>query len=252
MAGRGSRFAQVADQNPEYAKPKPLITVLGKPMIVWAVNSLSSLAVPLKNHIFISLESHQKEYHIADRLKKVFSPEIKVVLIPDVTRGAVETALAAVDYMDDEEIIISDSDHYFDGTSLKKRIGEKHPDTKGIIPVFKPPDDEVKWSYTLFDPKTYVASAVGEKDPVLAAKGAYANIGGYYFSSGLVFKEQAQDMIRSNEMYGPDGKQEFYVAPLYQRMIVKGLKVQAAVIPQVWGLGTPKDLEYFEKNYRGN
>lgn len=261
MAGRGSRFQKVADQNPEYKKPKPLINVKGKPMIEWAMESLTFLDLPKrpsqtefkvtpKDLIFISLQNQQEEYKIVDLLKQVFGPKISVILIPKVTRGAVETALKAKEYMNsDEDIIISDSDHYFDGANLYKAIEEKEIDVVGIIPVFSPPDEEVKWSYTLFD-QNNTTIAVGEKDPQLAAKGAYANIGGYYFSHGNVFVKEAEEMISQNDMYGAAGKEEFYVAPLYQRMIKKGMKVKAAIIPQVWGLGTPKDLELFVQNYK--
>lgn len=261
MAGRGSRFQAVADQNPEYKKPKPLILVKGKPMIEWAMESLPFLNLPKRaaqtdfkvetsDLIFISRQDQQEEYKIVDLLKQVFGSEITVILIPEVTRGAIETALKAKKYMNSsEDIIISDSDHYFDGMNLYKAIKEKEADIEGIIPVFPPPDEEVKWSYTLFD-KDYTALAVGEKDPQLAAKGAYANIGGYYFSHGNVFVKEAEEMITQNDMYGAPGKQEFYVAPLYQRLIKKGMKVKAAIIPQVWGLGTPKDVEFFEKNYK--
>lgn len=260
MAGRGSRFQAVADQNPEYKKPKPLINVKGKPMIEWAMESLPFLNLPkrpaqtefkvgTKDIVFISRQDQQEEYGITELLKGVFGPEIKVILIPGVTRGAVETALTAKEFMNtDEDIIISDSDHYFNGENLYKSIKEKEADVQGIIPVFPPPDEEVKWSYTLFD-ENKTALAVGEKDPELAAKGAYANIGGYYFSHGNVFVKEAGEMIAQNDMYGATGKQEFYVAPLYQRMIKKGMKIKAAILPQVWGLGTPKDLEFFEANY---
>ena len=252
MAGRGSRFASQADKNPEYKKPKPLIMIKGKPMIAWAIKSLIKFNVSPKDMIFISLESQQKEYRIIDKLKKLFSSEINVVLVPKVTRGAVETALAAKQFMrPEEDLIITDSDHYFDGTNLYKAVQENNADIAGMIPVFLPPDEEIKWSYSLFDKETHMVSAVAEKDPKLAARGAYANIGGYYFSSGSIFIEQAEDLIRSGRMYGPYGKQEFYVAPMYQRMIDSGLKVQVAITSQVWGLGTPKDVEYFERNFRG-
>lgn len=260
MAGRGSRFLQVADQNPEYKKPKPLIFVLGKPMITWAISSLPFVDLPNRpaqtkfvvtanDLIFISLESQQEEYQIAEKLKELFGSAITVILIPQVTRGATETALKAREYIsEDEELIISDSDHHFNGKNLYKTIIGKDKSTAGIIPVFKPPDADVKWSYTLFD-KHYVASAVGEKDPELAKKGAYANIGAYYFSKGKIFIEEAEAMIEKNDMYGAAGKQEFYIAPLYNRLIKKNMKILASVIEEVWGLGTPKDLEYFERNF---
>ena len=50
-------------------------------------------------------------------------------------------------------------------------------------------------------------------------------------------------------MSGDEDKKEFYVAPMYQRLINKGAKIVAAITPRVWGLGTPKDVEYFENNF---
>ncbi len=260
MAGLGSRFQAQAEKNPEYRKPKPLINVHGKPMIEWAMESLPFLDLPkrpvttqfkvsTKDLIFISLVQQQKEYAITELLQGVFGEDIKVILIPEVTRGALETALSAKDYINsDEDVIISDSDHFFDGSSLYNAIQNKDEDIEGIIPVFQPPDREPKWSYMLFD-ENHVALVIGEKDSALAASGAYANIGGYYFTQGNVFVREAEEMISTGSMYGPEGKQEFFVAPLYQRMIEKGMKIKAAITPKVWGLGTPKDLEYFVENY---
>lgn len=230
-------------------------------MIVWALEALPFVDLPqrraktkfivsTKDLIFISLEEHEKNYHISQKLREIFSPDITVILIPDVTRGAVETVLSAKKNINtDEELIVSDCDHYFDGTSLYDTILDKSEETVGIIPVFQPPDSEPKWSYSLFDNEK-TALAVGEKDPVLAAKGAYANIGAYYFRQGKIFVDEAEQMIEENDTYGVPGKEEFYVAPLYQRLIKKGMEIKVAILPKVWGLGTPKDLETFEKSYK--
>lgn len=261
MAGRGSRFAAVADQNPEYKKPKPLINVKGKPMVWWALKSLPFVELPDrpattenrvtdKDLIFICLRQHEEEHNVTEVLKKTFGTNINIILIPEVTRGATETVLKAKDFINnDEELIVSDSDHHFDGTELYKTIKNKTEDISGIIPVFVPADKDPKWSYALTD-KDLNVLAVGEKDAELAAKGAYANIGGYYFSKGKIFVEEAEAMIKNNDVYGAPGKQEFYVAPMYQRLLDKGLKIKVAVIPKVWGLGTPKDLEDFLANYK--
>lgn len=260
MAGRGSRFQAAASENPEFKNPKPLINVKGVSMIVWAVKSLpfvdlphraakTSFTVKPKDLTFICLEEHEEKFGIISVLHSLFTKAISVVLIPEVTRGATETALTAKPYIADEEaLIISDSDHYFDGEVYYKTIEKKKDGVAGIIPVFKPPDDYPKWSYTLFD-KTGRALAVGEKDADLARKGAYANIGAYFFSKGRIFIDEAEQMIRQNDMYGAEGKQEFYIAPIYDRLIKKGFGVQAAIIDKVWGLGTPKDLSYFLENY---
>lgn len=261
MAGLGTRFQAVADSNPEYKKPKPFILIKGKPMVQWAIESLPFANLPHRkastkfivepsNFIFVCRQNHEKEFQISQKLKEIFSEVINIVLIDKITRGAAETALKARDYINsNEDIIISDSDHYFDGSYLYKKIINKDQETEGIIPVFRPPDQEPKWSFSLVE-KGDVITAVGEKDRELAAKGAYANIGGYYFSHGKVYVNEVEEVILENDLTGDEGKKEFYVAPIYNRLIKKGMKIIAAITPKVWGLGTPKDVEYFEQNYK--
>lgn len=262
MAGLGSRFSKVADTNPEYKKPKPFILVKGKPMIQWALESLpfadlphrpavtSSIVKP-ENFIFICRRDHQDEFKIEKKLKEIFSNDITVLLINKITRGAAETVLTAKELINSKEsIIVSDSDHYFDGIFLYEKVISKDKGTQGIIPVFRPPDDEPKWSFSLVE-KDNSITAVGEKDKNLAEKGALANIGGYYFTHGNVFVNEVKEAIREDDLTGDEGKKEFYVAPIYNRLIKKGMKIAAAITPKVWGLGTPKDVEFFERNYKG-
>lgn len=249
MAGRGSRFLDAADTNPEYKKPKPLINVKGKPMIVWAIESLDDFKIDPGNLIFICRQDQENAFKISKSLRQLFSDQIKIVLLDQITRGAAETVLKAKEFINtDEDILISDSDHYFDGSYLYNKVVNKDSDTEGIIPVFRPPDNEPKWSFSLVE-KDDVIIAVGEKDKDLAVKGALANIGGYYFTHGNVFIKEVEEAIKENYLTGDEGKKEFYVAPIYQRLINKGMKIVAAITPKVWGLGTPKDVEYFEKNF---
>lgn len=261
MAGLGSRFQVQSDLNPEYKKPKPFILIKGKPMVQWALESLpfanlphrpanTEIVVNPEDFVFICRQDHQNEFQIADKLKEIFTDKIKVVLIEQVTRGAAETVYKAKEYINsDEDILVSDSDHYFDGSFLYQKIMNKDKETQGIIPVFHPPDNDPKWSFSLVEDRDII-TAVGEKDKELAAKGALANIGGYYFSHGNVYVKTVEEAIAENDLTGDEGKKEFYVAPMYQRLINKGMKIVAAITPEVWGLGTPKDVELFEKNFK--
>lgn len=249
MAGKGSRFADVAGINPEYRKPKPLILIKGKPMIVWAIDSLAKFKPHPSNLIFICRQDQEDEFEISKSLQDLFTSQINIVFIDQITRGAAETVLRAKEYINsDEDIIISDADHYFDGSFLYNKINNQDRKTQGVIPVFRPLDTDPKWSFSLIE-EGDVITAVGEKDKELADKGAYANIGGYYFTHGNVFVQEVEQAIAENDLTGDEGKKEFYVAPIYQRLINKGMKIVAAMTPKVWGLGTPKDVEYFEKNF---
>lgn len=250
MAGKGSRFLDVADSNPEYKKPKPLIKIKGEPMVFWAIKSLQSFKPQQQDLIFICRQDHEYDFYISKSLKDLFGSRINVVLIDQITRGAAETVLMAKDFINSEEdIIISDSDHYFDGSFLQYQVNSKNGEVKGIIPVFAPPDSDPKWSFSLVEQDGLI-TAVGEKDRELAAKGAFANIGGYYFTHGGLFVKEVEQAIKENDLTGDTGKKEFYVAPIYDRLIKKGNKIKAAITPKVWGLGTPKDVEYFEENFK--
>ena len=45
---------------------------------------------------------------------------------------------------------------------------------------------------------------------------------------------------------------EFYVCPVYNEAIGNGLQIYNYMIESkdMWGLGTPEDLEYYLKNYK--
>ncbi len=261
MAGLGTRFAKVADSNPEYKKPKPFINVRGLPMVRWATGSLpfvehpgqkveSSIKITPKDIVFIILKEHNEAFGMQKQLEEIYSSAVNIVVLPAVTRGAAETAYQAKPFLNEgEAVLFSDSDHYFDGSILEQAIVNQPADNAGIIPVFTPPNDGIaRWSYSLLKEGSNEIIQVGEKDPELMKKGAPANIGAYYFSKAKYFLQEVEEVMEKNEMSGPSGKGEFYIAPLYQRLLNKGMKLEAAILPEVWGLGTPEDLEYFLKN----
>lgn len=247
IAGRGSRFKAQADKNPEYNKPKPIIDVKGYPMVRWSTGSLpfvkhrnqkidSDLLVEDKDIVFIALREHDNDHEMGNVLRDIYGDRINIIYLDKVTRGAAETALMAKEYINsDEPVIISDSDHFLDGKALFDEI-TKNPGIDGLIPVFKVEDGNPKWSFSRLGKDGYV-DLVAEKQPI----SIWANIGAYYFGSGKKFVEAAEEMISGNELTNG----EFYLAPVYNKIIQKGGKVKLAYPKYVYGLGTPEDLEYF-------
>jgi NDP-sugar pyrophosphorylase family protein len=262
MAGRGSRFQKTADTNPEYKKPKPFISVKGIPMVRWATGSLpflehpgtrvtSTLRATPADLIFVILKEHDDAYGIEHGLREIYSDAIRVIILPNLTRGAAETAYHAKPYVaPEEDVIISDSDHYFDGAPFARTIeANRGSDVAGIIPVFTPPADGIpRWSYSRTEKGGTRIVEEGEKDRSLMEAGAYANIGAYYFSQARLFFDTFENAERENKMSGDEGKKEFYIAPLYRELLDQGKHLEAAILPEVWGLGTPTDLEYFLAN----
>ncbi|MDP3735452.1 MAG: hypothetical protein Q8R39_03425 [bacterium] len=247
IAGRGSRFKKEAHLNPEYHIPKPFISVRGYPMVRWATGSLpfvahrgqrvgSDFAIRAGDIVFVALEEHERDYALVRRLKEIYGKEVNVLLIPEVTRGAAETALCAEEYIvADEPLLVSDSDHFFDGGALLNAIAAD-PSADGFIPVFEVPEGDTKWSFSRFDPSGSI-DLVAEKQPI----STWANIGAYYFGRGSDFLEAATEAIERGEYVN----NEFYLAPLYNKLIARGRSIKAVFPKYVYGLGTPRDLEYF-------
>lgn len=260
MAGLGSRFSELANEHPEYRVPKPLIQIKGMPMVKWATASYSSFLqqhvdddkpVKLSDLIFICLGEHERKFHIGQKLREFYSPDITVLFVEKLTRGAAETAYLAKEYINtDEDVIISDSDHHFDGAPLWEAINTKRPKTIGILPVITPQDQKPTWSYVVLDDKGYVIE-VREKDAELAQRRAPGILGGYYFSHGKDFIDEAEQMIQNNHRTGEKDKLEFYVSLVYTRLLAKQAQIEVAVIQEGWALGTPNQLQYFIQNYRG-
>jgi len=70
----------------------------------------------------------------------------------------------------------------------------------------------------------------------------------HFWKKGSFFTESANDMVFANDT-APNG--EFYIAPTYNYMIKRGLKVGVYHVPneQHWAVGTENDLlKYFERN----
>lgn len=232
MAGRGSRFLQESSRNPEYSKPKPLINLCGHPMVKWAVSSL-----PLKNEdqlIFLVLKEHVESFNIDEALREIFGNGIKIIIVDRVTEGAACTALLAREFINnDQPLLITDSDHYFDGKTLFKDI-EGYENVDGMIPVFYA--NNPKWSFSKIDERGYVIETA-EKVQI----SRNANIGAYYFKQGRDFVTAAEEMIEENDRTNG----ELYIAPVYNYMIRRGKMIRLSRPRFVHGLGTPKDAEKF-------
>ena len=233
IAGRGSRFREVG-----HREPKPLISILQRPMIQWALDCIDYRPEDL---IFICLQEHIERDHIDQHLKTLFSDSITLVTTDGVTQGAASTVLLARDFIDtSEECVIYNTDQFFK-SDLMNAIKNKSDDVTGIIPVFKATSS--KWSFARVGPNGYV-NEVAEKIPI----STNATVGLYYFAHGSDFVWAADQMISKDIRRN----NEFYVCPVYNELIQRGDKIQIVESDFMWGLGTPEDVEHFERYYRGN
>jgi dTDP-glucose pyrophosphorylase len=232
MAGKGSRFAEKG-----YAFPKPLIEIKKKPMIQVVIENLT----PKEPHrfIFICQKSHYNQYSLQTLLEAI-APGCKVVVVDGITEGAACTVLLAKEFIDnDDELLLANSDQFVDLDINKFLEGVRKDGKDGSIMTFE--SLHPKWSYAKLDGSGNVIE-VAEKKPI----SHHATVGIYYYKKGTFFVKGAEDMIMKNIRTN----NEFYVCPVYNQMIEKSKKVGIFEIEpdQMYGLGTPEDLEMFKSS----
>ena len=229
MAGRGSRFAEAG-----YAFPKPLIDVKGKTMIEVVVQNLRP-TIP-HQFIFICQREHYEKYDLYNVLKRATQGNFEVVQIDGVTQGAACTVLCATQYINsDEPMLIANSDQYID-TSIEDFIAAGAAKGDGLIMTFEA--SHPKWSYARVNDEGRVIE-VAEKKVI----SNHATVGIYYYAHGKDFVAGAQEMIHKDIRHN----NEFYVAPVYNELILAGKQIYIYPIDAatMHGLGTPEDLNTF-------
>lgn len=228
MAGLGSRFAQKG-----YTFPKPLIDVNGRPMIQVVTDNLNIDA----NYIFVVQQEHLEKYNLT-HLLNLIKPNCKVVVIDKLTEGAACTTLLAKELIDnDNPLIIANSDQYIEWNSNETMYSFSNNDIDGGMLVFKAVHP--KWSFAKLDSTGFIEQ-VAEKDPI----SDIASVGIYYWSKGSDYVKYAEQMIENDIRVN----NEFYVCPVINEAIADGKKFKVSYVNEMWGIGTPEDLETFLKS----
>ena len=98
-----------------------------------------------------------------------------------------------------------------------------------------------KWSYAQIGDDGFVAEVAEKK--VISNN---ATVGIYYWVKGSDYVRYAESMITKNIRVN----NEFYVCPVYNEAIADGKKIRIKQVKNMWGIGTPEDLNYFLTNIR--
>ena len=228
MAGAGSRF-----QAAGYTFPKPLIEVRGKPMIQVVVENINCESP----HTFIVQEEHRNKYNL-DTLLNLISSDCNIIEVNGMTEGAACTTLLSKDIINnDQPLLIANSDQYVEWDTSEFLYKMQEQDADAGILTFK--STHPKWSFAKVDENGNVTE-VAEKNPI----SDIATVGIYYWKKGSDYVKYAEQMIEKNIRHN----NEFYVCPVFNEAIEDGKKIKTFDIENMWGLGTPEDLDSFIKN----
>lgn len=228
MAGRGSRFA-----NHGVETPKPLIEVAGRPMIAWALESLCGL-LPAARLVFVVLREHEEQFQVSRLVRALTGDAASVVMLDDVTEGQLCTVLAAKAHLEaDDDLLVAACDTLV-VSNIADDIARRPVDSHGMISVADLPGE--RWSFARTDATNRVVE-VAEKTRI----SNHASTGLYYFSRTREFIETGEGMIARGEKT----RGEYFVIPVYQKYIERGLRVDISTASEMWDMGTPEALASF-------
>jgi dTDP-glucose pyrophosphorylase len=226
LAGRGSRYTNVG-----YTIPKPLIEINGKPMLFHAFQSVKK--VLYEKVIFIALKEHEKIYGVSSIIREQIVNDFELILLDDVTEGQLCTVLTASQFFKtNQSILIAASDSF-----IESNIAEDIQNSKadGIISVINIPGEQ--WSFAKINQQGRVIE-VAEKSRI----SDYASTGLYYFKDVNLFEQLAHEMIKNKET----SKGEYYIMPLYNKLIANGARIELSHSKTMWDMGTPEAKQNFE------
>lgn len=227
MGGLGSRFTAAG-----YTTPKPLIEVDGKPMFMRALDSFRGPEEV--HHIFVIRKDQDEAYGLAKNIRAEL-PNADIAILDHDTNGAVESCLAAKEFIaDDIPISIADCDIYFESSEyFQKAASAAKPD--GMLLTFE--SNDPRYSYVEVDGQGKV---VRTAEKIVISN--HAILGGYYFSSGRLFKRLAVEFV-SRPL--PDNLKEYFMSHLFNLLLEQEGRVEIAQIDKKYIFGTPDELRAY-------
>ncbi len=227
MAGEGSRFAKEG-----YTFPKPLIDVGGKPMIQRVVENLDFDC----EYIFLVRKSHLEKYEgLSHTLKRITNSKCRIVEVDGLTEGAACTALLAEEHINvDEDLLIANSDQIIEYEPQNFNMLRNLTDVDSIVWTFN--DVHPKWSFVKVNSRGF-CTEVAEKKPI----SDIATCGIYWYRKGSDFVKYANQMIDKDIRV----RNEFYIAPVYNELILSGKSLIPFYVHKMHGVGTPEDLNNY-------
>ena len=242
MAGAGSRFVEAG-----YNIPKPLLPLMGTPMVVKA-----ALALPSSDkYIFVVRDFQINDFQIDQHLKSHFSNS-EIIVLDHLTEGQAITCLEAKSLIDNDEALLigaSDNGMVYDRAAFQ----EASMNADALVFTFRNNPS------VLAKPQAYGWVQVNQSNEVekVSVKVPISNtpmndhavVGAFWFRKGSMFVEAAEHMVANNKRIN----NEFYVDECINDLIELGYKVKAFEIEHYVCWGTPNDYEifnYWEKFFK--
>ena len=229
MAGLSSRFTKAG-----YVLPKYMLYIKNRSLFNLAVSSFEKYFDSCR-FVFVARDVFDTKTFIEKECELMGIKDFEVVILPAPTKGQAETVLKGIkeaSVAKDEPILIFNIDTFRPGFTFPQEMD----DWDGYLEVFV--GSGKNWSYarTESDTSTLVVETAEKREI-----SKYCSTGLYYFKSSEMFLNAYVE----NQDKPITGVAELYVAPLYNYMIAKSLKIHIHVIDRqdVIFSGVPSEYE---------
>lgn len=236
MGGLGSRFAKNG-----YALPKPLVNIMGRPMISWLIGNLTFQQGDI---LHIALQAQlDADYNVCELIRREFPLlDIRFTKLDGLTRGAAETLYKVTEPMTQAEqtrptISLDCDTFYFSDVIQAFRDLEPNQgcccyfEDKGDAPIFSYIDMKAESNKRI----TNIAEKV--------AISRNANTGAYGFPNAIVLNQYVVKLLaKPLPSVG-----EFYTSALISSMIEDSVDFRGIHIADFECVGTPTQLLEFFK-----
>jgi len=223
MAGRGSRFGVEG-----YDLPKPLIQIAGKPLFYWATIGFIR-ELPKASLVYIVLQEHVDAFQIDERIKNFF-PHAKIIAIPEVTSGALETVLRAHSLIAQGAVVVCDCDNAFQFKQLSAAYASLQSGADGFLSHFH--SNKPHFSYALYSQDGRLLKTV-EKSVI-----SNRAIAGIYGFRNVQILTNAASSYKINCPYP-----ELYLSGVYNELVSAQSRVVGFDLDFLIPLGTPEEYE---------
>lgn len=225
MAGLSSRFSRCG-----YTAPKFALKVSGKTVFDWAIGSFERY-FDSEFFLFVVRSDGFAKKFVNTSVRQLGISDYAIVELKNDTRGQAETAyLALSSHSIDFPVTVFN----IDTIRHDYRVPDFIDACDGYLEVFE--GEGAHWSFVEPGPNGSVLRTT-EKERI----SNLCSDGLYYFKSQLQFRSAFEDAMKENDQ----AKGEFYIAPLYNRLIRAGLTIKYEVIglDQIDFCGTPEEYE---------
>lgn len=229
MAGLSSRFTKAG-----FVLPKYMLYIKNRSLFNLAVSSFEKYFDSCR-FVFVARDVFDTKTFIEKECELMGIKDFEVVILPAPTKGQAETVLKGIkeaSVAKDEPILIFNIDTFRPGFTFPQEMD----DWDGYLEVFV--GSGKNWSYakTESDTSTLVVETAEKREI-----SKYCSTGLYYFKSSEMFLNAYVE----NQEKPITGVAELYVAPLYNYMIAKSLKIHIHVIDRqdVIFSGVPSEYE---------